>query len=174
MRTFVFLTATCLLLSLNSARADTSYFASEFDDLPNVADLGCDAGCEALACDTGCSESRPCGSSACGCDPWFLFPQSNSGINLSGWVDGGFIWNTAKPASKFNGPYNGVDRGNEAMLNQFYLIAEKGLPTRGYGLGGRVDMLYGEDYLLAESFGMEKRPDGSARWNGEYYGLAFP
>ena len=60
------------------------------------------------------------------------------------------------------------------MLNQVYLIAEKELPKCGHGIGGRIDYLYGEDYFLAESIGMEKRPDGAARWNNEYYGSAFP
>jgi hypothetical protein len=89
-------------------------------------------------------------------------------------LDGGFIGNTSSPNSKFNGPYNAVDRSNEGMLNQLYMVAEKELPQCGRGLGVRVDFLYGEDYFLAESIGMEKQPDGSARWNKEYYGFAFP
>ena len=60
------------------------------------------------------------------------------------------------------------------MLNQLYLVAEAGLPRSGWGIGGRVDMIYGEDFFLAESIGFEKRPDGTARWNPEYYGTAFP
>jgi hypothetical protein len=111
----------------------------------------------------------------CGCDDrWYLMPQDPCGVRVHGWLDAGFIANTASPASKFNGPYNAVDRSNEAMLNQLYIVAEKDLPHCGNGVGFRIDMLYGEDYLLAESIGMEKRPDGSARWNSEYYGLAFP
>ena len=60
------------------------------------------------------------------------------------------------------------------MLNQIYLIAEKDLPCCGHGIGGRIDYLYGEDFFLAESIGMEKRQDGSPRWNNQYYGSAFP
>jgi len=41
-------------------------------------------------------------------------------------------------------------------------------------MGARLDVLYGEDYLLAESWGLEKRDDGAARWNSQYYGLALP
>ncbi|MEK6239354.1 MAG: porin, partial [Planctomycetales bacterium] len=82
--------------------------------------------------------------------------------------------NTSSPASNFNGPYNAVDRANEPMLNQIYLVAEKTLPCCGAGVGGRVDFLYGEDFFLAESVGIEKRTDGTNRWNGEYYGVAFP
>jgi hypothetical protein len=69
-----------------------------------------------------------------------------------------------------------VDRANELMFNQGYLVTEYRLPADGsLGLGGRVDLLYGEDYWLAKSVGFETRTDGSAHWNGhEYYGLAIP
>jgi len=84
--------------------------------------------------------------------------------------------NTGSPPSKFNGPYNAVDRSNEAMFNQGYLIAEVLLPKDGsFGLGGRVDLLYGEDYLLATSLGFENYKTPAGRWNsGQYYGLAMP
>ncbi|PHS15266.1 MAG: hypothetical protein COA78_05375 [Blastopirellula sp.] len=108
------------------------------------------------------------------CEPWTLFPQDYCGFNLNGWINGGFVGNTSSPASKFNGPYNAVDRSNEGMLNQLYLVAEKGLPDCCSGWGARVDLLYGEDFYLAESIGLEKRPDGSSHWNNQYYGLALP
>jgi len=125
------------------------------------------------------------GSGNCGCDTcdtcdccdygrWFLLPQDDCGINIHGWIDAGVIGNTDSPRSKFNGPYNAVDRSNEVMMNQFYLVAEKELSSCCWGLGGRVDVMYGEDFFLAESIGMEKRQNGSSHWNGEYYGLAIP
>lgn len=117
------------------------------------------------------SESKDCAE---GDDRWYLFPQKECGLNVRGWVDAGFIGNTDSPTSKFNGPYNAVDRSNEGMLNQLYVIAERNLPECGYGIGGRLDLLYGEDYLLAQSTGIETRPDRSARWNSEYYGIASP
>lgn len=123
---------------------------------------GCDdTCCDAMACDDAC-DAMGCG--LC----------SDSGFRLFGWLDAGFVHNTSSPASKFNGPYNAIDRSNEAMLNQIYLVAEKALPNCGHGIGARIDCLYGEDYFLAESIGIEKRPDGSAHWNKEYYGSAFP
>ena len=106
---------------------------------------------------------------------WFLFPQGDR-FHVRGWLDGGLMGNTGNPASKFNGPYNAVDRANEAMFNQAYLIGEFLLPTDGsFGFGGRVDLLYGEDYILAMSQGWEIQTSGSGGWNsGEYYGLAIP
>lgn len=104
----------------------------------------------------------------------YLFPQDKHGLNIYGWLNGGYVWNSSNPNSKFNGPYNAVDRSNEPMMNQAYLVAEQDLPSCGHGFGGRIDFLYGEDFFLAESIGLEKRQDGSSHWNPEYYGLALP
>jgi hypothetical protein len=76
-------------------------------------------------------------------------------LNLRGWVAGGFVGNTSDPSSKFNGPYNAIDRANEPMANQVYLIGERALPQCGWGVGGRVDVLYGLDFNLAQSLGFE-------------------
>ena len=109
------------------------------------------------------------------CEPWRLFPQCDGGLNFYGWLNAGFVGNTSSPASKFNGPYNAVDRSNELMLNQMYFIAEKKLPCDCCcGIGGRVDVIYGEDYFLAQSVGLENHDDGSPHWNSEYYGWAIP
>ena len=105
---------------------------------------------------------------------WFLFGEADRG-GVYGWLDGGFVGNFGVPASKFNGPYNAVDRANEPMMNQVYLIGERTLPTDGStGIGARTDLLYGEDFPLAMSLGWETNP-GPRDWNsGEYYGLAIP
>ncbi len=105
---------------------------------------------------------------------WFLFGAADRG-GVYGWIDGGFVGNFGVPASKFNGPYNAVDRANEAMMNQVYLIGERTLPTDGSnGIGARTDVLYGEDFPLAMSLGWETNP-GPRDWNsGEFYGLAIP
>jgi len=105
---------------------------------------------------------------------WFLFGEPEQG-GVYGWLDGGFVGNFGVPASKFNGPYNAVDRANEAMMNQVYIIAERTLPTDGSaGIGARTDLLYGEDFPLAMSLGWETNP-GPRDWNsGEYYGIAIP
>ena len=105
---------------------------------------------------------------------WYLFGQPER-WGVYGWLDGGFIGNFANPASKFNGPYNAVDRANEPMMNQAYFIAEQTLPSDGSaGIGARADLLYGEDFPLAMSLGWETNP-GPRDWNsGEYYGVAIP
>src|SRR5687767_12042230 len=89
------------------------------------SDCGCptdtvppNCGAEEIYCsdfaDSACCDT--CDS----CSQWFLFPQDPCGWNVRGWINGGFIGNTDDPDSKFNGPYNAVDRANEGMLNQMY------------------------------------------------------
>lgn len=102
-----------------------------------------------------------------------LFPQRWP-IALRGWVDGGYTYNTASPTSRFNGPYNAIDR-DIPQLNQLYLVAEKELRgTSGLELGGRVDAMYGYDYFLTQSNGLERNQSGSPKWNHEHHGIAIP
>ena len=109
------------------------------------------------------------------CDPvWHLLPQ-DAPVRLRGWLDGGYVYNTSNPASKFNGPYNSVDRSGEPVFNQAYVILDRALPTSGsFGAGFRVDALFGYDYFLGQSRGLELGRDGNQRWNGQNYGLAIP
>jgi Putative beta-barrel porin-2, OmpL-like. bbp2 len=106
---------------------------------------------------------------------WYLFGEPEQG-GVYGWLDGGFVGNFANAGSKFNGPYNAVDRANEPMMNQTYFIAERLLPKDGsLGVGARADLLYGEDFPNAMSTGWEVTPSGNGNWNsGEFYGLAMP
>lgn len=105
--------------------------------------------------------------------PEFLFPQE-SPFRAWGWLDAGYMGNTSSPKSRFNGPYNAIDR-NELMFNQAYLVTEFVRPAGDeFGIGARADLLYGFDFLLAQSVGLEVNQNGTQRWNGQYYGLAIP
>lgn len=104
-----------------------------------------------------------------------LLPQDGP-IRVRGWVDGGYTFNTASPTSHFNGPYNAIDR-DIGQLNQLYFIVEKPLQanSRGWDIGGRVDFMWGYDYFLTQSNGLERRPNGAQHWNaGQQYGIAIP
>ena len=145
---------------------------------PHPVGLDCTSQCTS-PCMSACGACDTCGAcNACNaCEPWRLCTQcpDGEGINLYGWLDAGFVGNTSSPASNFNGPYNAVDRANEGMFNQLYLIAEQKLPSDGcHGFGGRVDVIYGEDFFLAQSVGLENHDDGSPHWNPQYYGVAIP
>jgi hypothetical protein len=103
-----------------------------------------------------------------------LFNQDKA-ISVRGWFDGGYLTNAINgQPSNFNGPYNSQDL-DYGMFNQVYLIVEKKLPTCGFGVGGRIDALYGEDFFVGQSLGFELNRDGSKKWNGsQYYGVAVP
>jgi len=107
--------------------------------------------------------------------PWKLFdgPRLEKyNIDIRGWVDQGFTWNSGNPANRFNGPVTFNDRSNEYQLNQFYFIAERVTKTenRDWDVGGRVDFLYGTDSRFAVATGLE------TTWNEgqRFYGLAMP
>lgn len=102
-----------------------------------------------------------------------LFPESLP-ISLRGWVSGGYTFNGSTPGSHFNGPYNEVDR-DRPILNQLYFIAEKKLGHKdGINFGGRVDALFGNDFFLAQSNGLERTQLATPRWNEQLHGLALP
>lgn len=111
--------------------------------------------------------------------PWRLFHGSwlaDNHINVYGWVDMGGTGNFDNPASHFNGILVPNDR-NDFQFNQNYLVLEKEVNTeeRGWGMGGRVDLLYGSDYFFPQSTGFETHRDGTPRWNSNpRYGLAMP
>jgi hypothetical protein len=124
-------------------------------------------------CDA-CAEEEAAEEEAC--EPWRLFCQKECGINVYGWVSGGIMGNTQSPASKFNGPTTFADQWN-GQGNQAYAIAEKTIDTGGCGwdIGGRVDLLYGSDYIFTQASGLETTDDFLPKWNSNPdYGLALP
>jgi opacity protein-like surface antigen len=110
------------------------------------------------------------------CDPWRLFCQKECGWNIHGFVHGGWTGNPDGPASGFNGPVTFNDQ-NTALLNSLYIIGEKTIDreTCCWNWGGRIDVLYGSDYVFTQSNGWETTIAGAPKWNGNaYYGLAIP
>ncbi len=130
--------------------------------------------CASCGC---CSKScRSCGNScrSSSSDPYCRLLPQNGFVRMRGWLNAGILANTDNPASRFNGPYNSqeVDKG---QFNQAYFILDRALASDGLSLGGRTDLLYGADYLVAQSNGVERTPAGAPRWNSnQYYGLALP
>ena len=127
---------------------------------------------------TSCGDkiSGDCQSSTC---------QHRSGLFVDGWIAQGFTGNLDHPRNDFNGPLTFNDRANEYQLNQMYLSLGRQVNTNvyGWGVGGRIDLLYGTDYFFTTARGLETRPDGSPSWNSDrgpragsaaMYGLAMP
>jgi hypothetical protein len=109
------------------------------------------------------------------CDAWGECGCSQP-VNweMRGWLNGGLYLNGQSPPSRFNGIYNQTDYDG-GMLNQVYAIAEKAVEKSDATiLGGRMDVLYGRDFILAQSLGIEANPGGGGGWNKENLGLAIP
>lgn len=107
-------------------------------------------------------------------EPFRLFPQDGA-FKVHGWVAGGATANGRRTPDRFNGPVTFNDR-REGMLNQLYAVMEREIDTEhGWDIGGRVDLLYGTDYIFTQSAGLETQPNFDPRWNSSrFYGLAMP
>ena len=91
----------------------------------------------------------------------------NRGIETYGFVDIGIGANGW--GADWNGPITFNDRAWQGQMNQLYLINERILKDEGISIGGRVDLLYGTDFLYTVAGGLD------SDWNtGRYYGLAMP
>ena len=97
-----------------------------------------------------------------------------------GWLEAGIGANNW--GSPFNGPVTLADRAWQGQLNQLYFITERLADGEGgWGWGGRVDLLFGTDYLFTTARGLdayqfqETGIENVASWNfSKDYGLAMP
>jgi len=103
-----------------------------------------------------------------------------TGIQTYGWVDAGIGANNW--GAPFNGPITFDDRNWQGMMNQLYLVNEKVLDTEKswFDWGGRIDLLYGTDYVFTTARGLDAYAGGDPiglggpKWGSRYYGLAMP
>jgi hypothetical protein len=136
-----------------------------------TGDFGCDTGCD-TACDT-------CGPVHEDCPQWYLFNQDNChNVSVRGWLNGGYFTNSRNTNSRYNGPVTFADR-RDGQINQVYGIIEKAIDTSDYcwDVGGRLDLLYGTDWIYNYQTGWEASPSGDPLdgWNSNpYYGLVTP
>lgn len=124
-------------------------------------------------CDSGCPTCV--GPDA---EPWRLFQHFNDTHcwQITGFLNAGATANRRNVPSRYNGPVTFNDR-NEGTLNQVWLQMERAIDTSAntWDIGGRMDVLYGSDYIFNQTTGFELHDDGSPHWNGNpYYGLAIP
>lgn len=134
-----------------------------------AGDCGCDDAC---GCDDGCDD----GCEAVADEPIRLFPELPGGFTVTGWVDAGATLNGHNPPSNYNGPVTFNDR-QELMMNQAYAVIQREIDTSDccFDVGGRVDILYGTDYIFTQAIGLELERDGTPGWNNRtFYGLALP
>lgn len=118
----------------------------------------------------GCNS---CGSCSSCCEPWTLFPNDNCwGLTFGGWLEVGYSYNgrgrtSNVPVGLGNLPVAFNYRHDQAVLNQFYGYLEIETDTGGCGwdLGGRVDLLFGEDFVFTDAVGLELHQDRNSKWN---------
>ena len=108
--------------------------------------------------------------------PWKLIDSDwmrCNRISVGGWIEQGFTTNPANPVNPAAAPLGGNlpttfnYRNDEYQLNQIYTYIERATDTScgGFDIGGRIDFLYGEDYIFTQAAGLETRPDGTNHWN---------
>jgi hypothetical protein len=110
-------------------------------------------------------------------------PLKSRGINTYGWINAGIGANNW--GSPFNGPITFNDRNWQGQMNQLYLVNERLLDVEnGRYFGGRVDLLYGTDYIYTTARGLDGNlfnqtnqwgVTGAPSWvSSKDYGLAMP
>ena len=106
-------------------------------------------------------------------------PLVERGLKTYGWIDAGIGANNW--GAPWNGPITFNDRNWQGQVNQLYLVNEKllDLEDGGFDWGGRVDLLYGTDYVFTTARGLDanllgQNVGGQPSWGNRYYGLALP
>lgn len=97
-----------------------------------------------------------------------------------GWLEAGIGANSW--GAPFNGPVAMADRAWQGQLNQLCLVTERVADgSSGWGWGGRVDLLFGTDYLFTTARGLDAYRfrdfsiENVASWGfSKDYGLALP
>ena len=157
-----------------AAPSPSDLAAVDSSDLTFAGDVGQKDGKGCNDCD---SKGGGKGCNSCACDPWRIFPEIGDGWTIEGFIAGGGTANASNPISNYNGPVTFNDRYNELMLNQFYLSIGRDADNGGCGWawGGRMDILYGQDYIFTQAVGLELNDDGTNNWNGsKMWGIALP
>ena len=74
--------------------------------------------------------------------------------------------------NRTNGTVGYNDRSNDYQLNQMYfrMVRDVGQDCDRWDIGGRVDLLYGTDWVYAAARGLEVTDDYSSRWNAQRTG----
>lgn len=120
----------------------------------------------------------------CGCDVQYELPCGQPericpdlwGFRFYGWLDLGLTVNDRSPASRYNGPLGFNDR-DAFQANQAYFVLDRPVDRSGLGwsLGGRLDVLFGSDYVFTEQVGWEQTQTGADQWNSRaQYGVSTP
>jgi hypothetical protein len=107
--------------------------------------------------------------------PVHLFHPTSHGIQIGGWINGGWYYNEFGNDQTFgNSPIPFVQHADGPMLNQAWIYAEKTLDLENCccDWGFRIDYIFGADGPDTQAFGDEGWDN---TWDaGRYYGSAIP
>lgn len=122
------------------------------------------SGCSTCSSGGGMFDGSRLGSCDLG-DPFAILGECNN-FKMGGWFQFGYH---NKNLALFN------SRKHEAQLHQGWLYAEKSIdPSQGFGIGGRVDYLYGTDGPDTQAFGIDNSHWDNSWDHGADYGHAIP
>lgn len=169
--------ALATMLSASLGGAATGYGQQYYNASNHTTSSYVGDGAEGCGSTTDCA----CVEEESVCEPWRLFPEIGCGWNLTGFINASANANADHPGSHFNGPVTFLDREGVRM-NQAYLTFERVADSGGCGFdwGGRIDAMYGSDYVFTQAAGLELHQNGTPHWNGRpdgytrQYGLALP
>ena len=118
-------------------------------------------------------EMPACCPEACGPCVTCCRPGNCWGFKTGGWLQVGATANGQNPSDRWNGPMLTNDRVADPEMNQLWFYLERPIDTsRGFDIGGRIDLLYGTDWRVADCYGngLEDRMNGP----DNLYGIALP
>ena len=155
---------------------------SAIDDCCGVNGDCCETTCDRQGCyDSGCNGDCNRTDYDC-CNERDFFRSGN--FYIRSWIDQGATFNSESPKDRVNGPTGYNWRSNEYMMNQLYTIIGRDVKVNGclWDAGGRVDLLYGTDYIYTQATGLETHKIGNTpRWNSPApsglpatYGFSMP
>jgi hypothetical protein len=150
---------------MNSQYAAVIPTAYSCGDAPVSGCESCDpsCGCEEVSCDGGCDSAGGGG----GDEPFKLISSPIAGISFGGWTSVGY--HTTANNLSFNTFPDNVQLGQQWFWAERIADGSKGL-----GIGGRIDYLYGTDAPDTQAFGTTV-PHWDQSWdNGPQYGHAIP
>ncbi len=144
------------------------YYADDAEQKAAEAPSAADNNGGTAACDTCDDCGQSCGGSCGGRSCGGFFDPSRPGLfTVSGWVNGGA---TLNDHSVGNNPQQFINNGGQGsnfpvgfndreqgQLNQLYLIIGRELDTssRGWDIGGQIDLLYGSDARFTQALGLD-------------------
>ena len=171
-----------------NARENDSVFraAAEGNSQPyrQVAPVGFCGGCEQSTCDceTACDESDACDAQAAEvAEACKLCKNPVFGIAVGGWTNMAYHSSNNTGAGILGGgptggaPANFNNYADHLQLQQQWLYAQRIADgSKGLGIGGRIDYLYGTDGPDTQSFGRADSTWDNSWDNGGAYGHAIP